>query len=475
MAPAEPPIDDRVGTVLRGKYRLEGVLGAGGMAIVYAATHRNQKRFAVKVLRRDLSTDAEIKRRFLREGYVANGVKHEGAVSVLDDDIAEDGSAFLVMELLDGDCVKDLGDKQRLDCRSVLKIAHGLLAVLASAHRNGITHRDVKPANVFVTRSGDVKVLDFGIARLRDGSSTEQTSSAALFGTPSFMAPEHAAGRLAEIGPPTDVWAVGAVIFTLLSGCPVHPGANAAQVVVRAATTHARSLAVVAPQLAPAVIALVDRALAFEPRDRWESADAMREAIERCHLEVFGEPIARTSLASLFAGASAAMPEATVRLEQPAAPTEASAPPKHGPLSAYTPSTARGLVAASASPVTEGGRSSATYAFALAGLLLLGTIGIWAAFGGRTSRAGASGSASPSAMPAVAPPSPASAVPASTASAAPAAAAEPATSAVPGAPTSATQPTTRPRPSASPRQPATAPPPKAPKPTSSAFDPGSVR
>src|SRR5580698_4303989 len=92
----------RVGTVLRGKYRIDRVLGVGGMAVVYKATHRNQAEFAVKMLHPELSIRDDIRSRFLREGYAANSVKHPGAVLVVDDDVAEDGSAFLVMELLDG-------------------------------------------------------------------------------------------------------------------------------------------------------------------------------------------------------------------------------------------------------------------------------------------------------------------------------------------------------------------------------------
>src|ERR1700677_5142164 len=98
----------RVGTVLREKYHLDSILGSGGMAVVYAATHRNTKRFAVKMLHPELSIREDIRTRFLREGYVANSVKHPGAVAVIDDDVAEDGSAFLVMELLEGSLVNDM-------------------------------------------------------------------------------------------------------------------------------------------------------------------------------------------------------------------------------------------------------------------------------------------------------------------------------------------------------------------------------
>jgi serine/threonine protein kinase len=166
----------RIGTVLKGKYTLDRLLGAGGMAAVYAATHRNQKQFAVKMLHAELSVHEDIRARFLREGYAANSVKHPGAVAVMDDDTAEDGAAFLVMELLEGTTIEGWWEQagQRLDVESVLRIAWQLLDVLAAAHAKAIVHRDIKPANLFVTRNGELKVLDFGIARVRAIAASDQ-------------------------------------------------------------------------------------------------------------------------------------------------------------------------------------------------------------------------------------------------------------------------------------------------------------
>src|ERR1700677_2657894 len=142
--------EQRLGQVLRGKYRIDRVIGVGGMAAVYAATHRNQKTFAVKVLHRELSFNDDVRNRFLREGYAANSVRHPGAVAVLDDDVAEDGAAFLVMELLDGATVEAVWETQRrLSQSAVLCIAHQMLDTLAVAHSKAIVHRDIKPANLF--------------------------------------------------------------------------------------------------------------------------------------------------------------------------------------------------------------------------------------------------------------------------------------------------------------------------------------
>ena len=281
----------RVGTILGGKYTIDGVLGIGGMAVVYAATHRNRKRFAVKVLHGELSARRDIRARFLREGYVANSVNHPGVVAVLDDDVDADGSAFLVMELLEGATVDDLRSRLggRLPLREALAVAHQLLDVLAVAHASAIIHRDIKPANLFVSTAGHVKVLDFGIARLRDvASSVQSTRAGAIVGTPSFMAPEQALAQGDEIDPRTDVWAAGATLFTVLSGLFVHEGDNARQMMIKAATMPARSLADVAPATPAAVVDLVAKALAFERSARWDSATAMREAVAEIHQELFG-------------------------------------------------------------------------------------------------------------------------------------------------------------------------------------------
>jgi len=252
--------DARLGRVLRGKYRLDRVLGIGGMATVYAATHRNKKRFAIKMLHPELSVRENIRTRFLREGYVANSVDHSGAVAVLDDDVAEDGSAFLVMELLDGSALDVLASKHeghKLPVGLVLSIGAALLDVLAAAHAKGIVHRDLKPANVFLTNDGRLEVLDFGIARLHDETSHAQhaTQTGAMLGTPAFMAPEQALAEQSKIDAQTDLWAVGATLFTLLSGALVHEGENASQLMVRAATSKARSLATVARPASPGRIA----------------------------------------------------------------------------------------------------------------------------------------------------------------------------------------------------------------------------
>ena len=280
----------RLGSVLRGKYRLDAILGMGGMAVVYAATHRNQKRFAIKVLRPELSTHSELHRRFLREGYLANTVDHPGAVAVLDDDVTEDGAAFLVMELLSGFGLDAIlaASPQGLPPRAVVSIADAILATLEAAHAKSIVHRDLKPANMFLNGDGQVKVLDFGIARLREGGAGLTTNTGFLLGTPAFMAPEQALGNAASIDARTDLYATAATMFTLISGKPVHDAPNGAQMVIRAATAPAPSVSSVST-LAPSLAEVIDRGLEFERDKRWPSAAAMREALAAAAITVFGE------------------------------------------------------------------------------------------------------------------------------------------------------------------------------------------
>ena len=268
--------------VLKGKYRLDEVLGIGGMATVYRATHRNRARLAVKMLHPELSLRAEVRTRFLREGYAANSVDHPGVVRVLDDDV-EDGAAFLVMDLLDGLDAESLASRHggKLAPDVAAAILHELLDVLAAAHRAGIVHRDVKPANVFACSDGSVKVLDFGIARVADAAAIgpHATASGGPIGTPAYMAPEQALARSDEIGPWTDVWAAGATFFALVSGRTVHDAPTTAEALVRAATTPAKPLAEIAPNVPAEICAVVDKALAFEKTERWTSAADMRAAL----------------------------------------------------------------------------------------------------------------------------------------------------------------------------------------------------
>ncbi len=285
----------RVGTTLHEKWHLDSLLGIGGTAVVYAATHRNGSRAAVKILNPELSLHPQVRERFFREGYAANLVGHEGTVKVFDDDVAHDGSLFLVTELLDGESLEDrrvrLGG--RLGEAEVLWLSDQLLDVIRAAHEKGIVHRDLKPENVFLTRGGQLKVLDFGIAALRELSTTHVgTITGAVMGTPAYMPPEQALGLWDDVDAQSDVWAWGATMFHLLSGQVVHDGRTPNEQLSRAITGSAVSLSSVAPDVAPAIARIVDLALEREKTKRWPDARSMQEAIRSAYVDRFAVPIA---------------------------------------------------------------------------------------------------------------------------------------------------------------------------------------
>lgn len=276
---------DRVGSVLDGKWTLERVLGRGGMGVVYAACDPSGGRAAVKILHPALARMPEVRERFRREGYAANRVEHRGAVKMLadgvletDGDYGEHGEAsYIVMELLEGESLEARLASDRVPSSlELLAILDSVLDVLDAAHRRGVLHRDLKPANLFLTESGDplVKVLDFGLARLEELRGA--TAAGQALGTPSYMAPELAAGRTADVDARTDLFALGATAFVVLAGRPVHEAASPVQLVLKMASTPAPSVRSVAPHASSSVARIVDRALAFRREDRYPDAATMR-------------------------------------------------------------------------------------------------------------------------------------------------------------------------------------------------------
>jgi serine/threonine-protein kinase len=331
---SRPPWDPkaRVGTVLGGKYRIDAVLGMGGMAVVYRATHRNGAQRAIKVLLPEHSANEDIRRRFRREGRFANAVQHPGAVSVIDDDVTEDGVAFLVLELLEGIACDQLCELSggRLATSAACAVALQTLDVLQAAHAKGIIHRDIKPANLFVLRTGTVKVLDFGIARVREAvvATPDGTAIGVHLGTPAFMAPEQAAGAIAEIDERTDVWAVGATLFTMLSGAFVGRSGS--------------SLGNIAPRVSRRLVNVIARALELKARERWQSAEAMRSALADASRGPFGEPPGPPVLASLVASC----------LRQPGSKSAGA-----NDLEALSPTSVPALSAAPSGPTGSGTRA----------------------------------------------------------------------------------------------------------------------
>jgi eukaryotic-like serine/threonine-protein kinase len=418
-------VDGRIGQEINKKYRLERLIGSGGMASVYQAVHRNGHRVAIKVLHPALSADAELRARFLREGYVANKVNHRGAVRVLDDDTAEDGSVFLVMELLEGETLEARWRQRgsRLAPREVCELAYELLDVLASAHDERIVHRDVKPENLFVTRDGVLKVLDFGIARLQEGSAPQAaTRTGRMIGTPAFMPPEQVLGRSKQIDGQTDLWAVGATMFTLASGHYVHEAETMEEMLVYSGSRPARAVATVLPTIPPAIGSVIDQALFFEKERRWPDARAMRAALAAAYRTAYGEtvPGSRRSGPRLDAAdekAHLAAAPAAVSTPAAAAPAPATPPAASGNATSTTAGLARaGTPEKTPTPAgsARGGGRGRAFLWAVPAVALLLTGGAVAVLllAPPSRGPGATSGASSGAVPiAIAPPSPPSAPP----------------------------------------------------------------
>ncbi|XXX75503.1 protein kinase [Sorangium sp. So ce134] len=290
MAPLDPHAEEpnlvdtaaaRIGTALNAKWRLDDLLGVGGMGAVFAATHRRGSRAAVKVLHIEFARNAELRDRFLREGKIANRVDHPARVAVIEDDLSDRGEPFLVMELLTGTTLQRLASNHggTLALAQVLPVFDVVLDLLDKCHSIGIVHRDIKPANIFVTSAGHVKVLDFGIARMRDPE-RQATRAGLTFGTPAFMSPEQAMG-VSGIDGRSDLWSVGACLFTLLSGKRLNRGRSESESYFLAATQTAPSIATEVSDLPVEIVAFVDKALAFERGGRFQSAGAMRAELRR--------------------------------------------------------------------------------------------------------------------------------------------------------------------------------------------------
>ncbi|WP_437955059.1 serine/threonine-protein kinase [Sorangium sp. So ce119] len=270
-----------MGTVLNGAWRLDALIGLGGMAAVYAATHRAGARVAIKLLHPERARDKVDRARFLREKAIANTVNHPGIAAVLADDVTEDGAPFLVMDLLEGETLLQRWKAQRgpLPPAEVLSLSAQILDVLAAAHEKGVVHRDLKPDNIFLTRDRGVKLLDFGIARLRVPSGQTSLVGLRAMGTPAYMPPEQARARWDLVDARTDIWALGATMFSLLTNRYVQEAPTVNELFFLRMTCPIASLARVEPSMHPAVVRVVDRALEFAQADRWPDARSMQSAV----------------------------------------------------------------------------------------------------------------------------------------------------------------------------------------------------
>lgn len=281
---------ERVGTVIDQKIRLDRILGEGGMGVVYAATHlRLERPVAVKFLHGQFSQHPDIVARFLTEARATSRLSHPNVIDVRDVAVAEDGAVYMVLELLQGESLGDYLQKRgRLGLEETLAILGPVMDALAAAHDAKITHRDIKPDNIFLSRTPDgrlvPKVLDFGIAKLADGSSSSATATGSVMGTPMYMSPEQAMGRTKEIGAPSDVWSTAVMTYECLTGTfpfDVELNAPPTAMIFALMTGTIVPVSQRRPDLPPAVADALMRALDRSVVTRTPSMRALLEELTR--------------------------------------------------------------------------------------------------------------------------------------------------------------------------------------------------
>ncbi len=331
------------------------------MASVFVGRHKIGRREAIKILHPELAASEEIRARFEQEARAVNVLRHPGAVQVLDVDTTDDGAPFLVMELLDGESLAARAQRgPPLTVMEIVRIGAETLDVLAAAHAVGIVHRDIKPENLFLTRSGAIKVLDFGIARVRAaGARGMATQHGLMLGTMAYMPPEQARGL--EIDARADLYAVGATLYELLSGKLVHEAEAESDAVLKAMSEPAPPLRSVASHVPAPICDVVDRALAFDRAHRYPDAAAMKT-----DLEAAARGDAPPYLASAAPLPNDAPSSAVFALRDSffGAPVSAGADPSAAPVassaSVVSPASGRAAEPSVVASVAAGGPSKAT-------------------------------------------------------------------------------------------------------------------
>lgn len=274
-------------TLIGGRYELGELLGRGGMAEVRKGKDQRLGRtVAVKRLRTDLASDATFQARFRREAQSSASLNHPAIVSTYDtgEEMATDGSGvaqpYIVMECVEGRTLRDiLREGRKILPERALEITSGVLSALDYSHRAGIIHRDIKPGNVMLTPTGDVKVMDFGIARAISDASSTMTQTAAVVGTAQYLSPEQARGETVDSR--SDVYSTGCMLYELLTGRPPFVGDSPVAVAYQHVREQAAPPSDLDDQLDPEIDAIVMKSLAKRVEDRYQSAAAMKADIER--------------------------------------------------------------------------------------------------------------------------------------------------------------------------------------------------
>ncbi|MEZ4223105.1 MAG: serine/threonine-protein kinase [Polyangiaceae bacterium] len=297
-----------IGTVLNDTYRVERVVGEGGMSRVYEARHTRiaHKRYALKVLNADLSTNKELLERFQREADAVASLKHDSIVEVFDVGLTPEGVPYMVYEFLDGqDLAILLESVKRLDALVAVRVARRVAAALAAAHESGVVHRDLKPENVFLlgmTADPEVKVIDFGLSRFVDGSRSTVTRAGVVMGTPSYMSPEQARGERGDHR--TDIYGVGAILYTAVTGHPPFEEESPQQTILAVMSRDPQRPKVVEPTVPESVELVIQRAMAREPNDRYQQMTDLLAALTTLEEQLSMSkalPAARPTQASIVA------------------------------------------------------------------------------------------------------------------------------------------------------------------------------
>ncbi|MFE0651521.1 Stk1 family PASTA domain-containing Ser/Thr kinase [Streptomyces sp. NPDC059534] len=291
---------------LGGRYELGSVLGRGGMAEVYLAQDtRLGRTVAVKTLRADLARDPSFQARFRREAQSAASLNHPAIVAVYDtgEDYVDGVSIpYIVMEYVDGSTLRELlHSGRKLLPERTLEMTVGILQALEYSHRAGIVHRDIKPANVMLTRTGQVKVMDFGIARAMGDAGMTMTQTAAVIGTAQYLSPEQAKGE--QVDARSDLYSTGCLLYELLTVRPPFIGDSPVAVAYQHVREEPQQPSNFDAEITPEMDAIVLKALVKDPDYRYQSADEMRADIEAC---LDGQPVAAAAAMGMGMGMAGA-------------------------------------------------------------------------------------------------------------------------------------------------------------------------
>jgi serine/threonine-protein kinase len=262
-----------INQLLGGRYKLGEMIGTGGMADVYVAEDtRLARQVAVKVLRSDLARDPSFVARFRKEALAAAGLNHPGIVAVYDS--GEEPAPYIVMELISGHTLRELIHKgERVPLKRALEIGEGILAALEYSHQAGIVHRDIKPANIMITDHGDVKVMDFGIARALADLGATLTSTWNVVGTAQYLSPEQALGEVADLR--SDIYSTGCLLYEVLTGKPPFTGETPVSIAYQHVSGVLVAPSSIVAELPEGIDTLLTVALAKNPDDRYQSAGLM--------------------------------------------------------------------------------------------------------------------------------------------------------------------------------------------------------